>query len=88
MAAAAGKTYRAGCCQQGTQHGLSEQINVTGAGRTDTGVHASFFCAHFDSARDDIDADGQLLYNLNSLLPDDIAVSRIARVQAGCQCPL
>lgn len=60
---------------------LSEQINVTGAGRTDTGVHASFFCAHFDSARGEIDTDQQLIYNLNSLLPDDIAVNRIARVR-------
>jgi tRNA pseudouridine38-40 synthase len=60
---------------------LNEQISVTGAGRTDTGVHASFFCAHFDSAREGIETDHQLLYNLNSLLPEDIAVSRIARVR-------
>ncbi|MCI0522816.1 MAG: tRNA pseudouridine(38-40) synthase TruA [Bacteroidales bacterium] len=60
---------------------LSEQINVTGAGRTDTGVHASYFVAHFDTARGEIDTDQQLVYNLNSLLPDDIAVSRIVRVK-------
>lgn len=28
---------------------LKQDINVTGAGRTDTGVNASFFVAHFDS---------------------------------------
>ena len=59
---------------------LTAQTAVTGAGRTDTGVHASFFCAHFDAVRDDLHADGQLLYNLNSILPDDIAVKRIVRV--------
>lgn len=60
---------------------LSSQIAVTGAGRTDTGVHASFFCAHFDAARNDLDGDSQLLYNLNGILPDDIAVSRITKMK-------
>ncbi|MFN2314729.1 MAG: tRNA pseudouridine(38-40) synthase TruA, partial [Bacteroidales bacterium] len=59
---------------------LSAQTAVTGAGRTDTGVHASFFCAHFDVARDDLHEDGQLIYSLNSLLPDDIAVRKIMKV--------
>ena len=60
---------------------LSSQIAITGAGRTDTGVHASFFCAHFDAARNDLDGDNQLIYNLNGILPDDIAVSRITKVK-------
>jgi tRNA pseudouridine38-40 synthase len=60
---------------------LSEQVAITGAGRTDTGVHASFFCAHFDSARNDLEEDGQIFYNLNSLLPPDIAVKKIVRVK-------
>jgi len=60
---------------------LAAPTAVTGAGRTDTGVHASFFCAHFDASRDDLHTDGQLFYNLNSLLPDDIAVRRIVRVR-------
>jgi tRNA pseudouridine38-40 synthase len=60
---------------------LSSQIQVTGAGRTDTGVHASFFCAHFDSARPDLDSDGQFIYNLNGMLPDDIAIKRLTRVK-------
>jgi tRNA pseudouridine38-40 synthase len=61
---------------------LTAQTAVTGAGRTDTGVHASFFCAHFDAARDDLQEDGQLLYNINSLLPDDIAAKKIMRVKS------
>lgn len=60
---------------------LGEQISVTGAGRTDSGVHASFFVAHFDSVRNDLDTDSQLLYNLNSILPEDIAVKQIVRVK-------
>ncbi len=60
---------------------LASQTVVTGAGRTDTGVHASFFAAHFDAVRADLDNDSQLLYNLNGILPDDIAVSRIAKVK-------
>ncbi len=61
---------------------LSRPTAVTGAGRTDTGVHASFFCAHFDALRDDLWDDDKLLYSLNSLLPDDIAVSRIVKVRS------
>ncbi|MGE5349893.1 MAG: tRNA pseudouridine(38-40) synthase TruA [Actinomycetota bacterium] len=60
---------------------LSTQLTVTGAGRTDTGVHASFYCAHFDAARDDLDRDTQFIYNLNGILPGDIAASRIVKVR-------
>ncbi len=60
---------------------LSAQTAVTGAGRTDTGVHASFFCAHFDCQRVDLHEDARFLYNLNSLLPDDIAVRKIMKVK-------
>jgi len=60
---------------------LNEQVQITGAGRTDTGVHASFFAAHFDSKRNDLAGDSHLLYNLNSVLPDDIAVNGIIRVK-------
>ncbi len=61
---------------------LSSQLNVTGAGRTDTGVHASFYCVHFDSARDDLDRDTQFIYNLNGILPGDIAAGRIVKAKA------
>ena len=57
---------------------LREEVNVTGAGRTDAGVHARMMVAHFDSAacfeaEEGINGD-QLAYKLNKLLPYDIAV--------------
>ncbi len=55
---------------------LREEISVTGAGRTDTGVHASFFVLHFDASRE-IENLPKLVYRLNSFLPADIAVQRI-----------
>jgi len=57
---------------------LRADVQLTGAGRTDAGVHASMMVAHFDSGRD---IDGQqLAYKLNKLLPQDIAVQKIERV--------
>ncbi len=58
---------------------LREPITVTGAGRTDTGVHALFYVAHFDFAGE-IENPESLVYHLNALLPKDIAVKRIYRV--------
>jgi tRNA pseudouridine38-40 synthase len=60
---------------------LGEDIRSTGAGRTDTGVHASKFCAHFDSKRDDLLSDKKLIFRLNRLLPADIAIKTIRKVQ-------
>ena len=59
---------------------LREPVSVTGAGRTDTGVHARMMVAHFDSVQC-IDGD-QLAYKLNRLLPSDIAVQCIVAVPA------
>lgn len=52
---------------------LRSEIMVTGCGRTDTGVHASMFYAHFDFP-EQIDQDGKFLISINALLPDDIAI--------------
>ena len=60
---------------------LREKIEITGAGRTDTGVHASFFVAHFDSHRSELETE-KLVYRLNSFLPPDISLQRIWKVPA------
>ena len=59
---------------------LREPVTVTGAGRTDAGVHARMMVAHFDFSRDDMIDGKQLAYKLNRLLPYDIAVSRVEAV--------
>ena len=58
---------------------LREPIAVTGAGRTDAGVHARMMVAHFDWKGDAIDGQ-QLAYKLNRLLPYDIAISKVEMV--------
>jgi tRNA pseudouridine38-40 synthase len=74
--------------QQRLQEALStllrEDICVTGAGRTDTGVHARMMVAHFDTdacfeAEEGIN-ESQLAYKLNRLLPYDIAVEKVEKV--------
>ena len=60
---------------------LNEPITTIGAGRTDTGVHALFFCAHFDSNSPDLTSDKDLIFKLNRYLPKDISVNSIRRVQ-------
>lgn len=57
---------------------LRKKTAVVGAGRTDSGVHASEYFLHFDSEQV-IDFD--LVYKLNSLLPADIAVQECLPVQ-------
>ena len=59
---------------------LNEKINTTGAGRTDTGVHALFFCAHFDSNSSELTVTNNLEFKLNRYLPEDISVLYIRKV--------
>ena len=70
--------------QQAVQQALSTLLRhetvVVGAGRTDTGVHASFYVAHFDAERA-VDDPARFCYHLNAVLPDDIAVSALRRVR-------
>ena len=54
---------------------LRSEINVVGAGRTDTGVHAKQLFAHFDSS-EALDV-ALIKYKMNGILPDDIVVNSI-----------
>lgn len=58
---------------------LRVPTEIVGAGRTDTGVNASFYIAHFDSDKE-IECH-QLRYKLNKVLPADIAIIRIYEVE-------
>lgn len=58
---------------------LGVPTEIVGAGRTDTGVNASFYIAHFDSEKM-LDT-AQLAYKLNKVLPSDIAIQRIYEVE-------
>ncbi len=55
------------------------KVNAIGCGRTDTGVHASRYYAHFDGPSDRV-LDDRFMYSLNSLLPADIAIHRLLSV--------
>jgi tRNA pseudouridine38-40 synthase len=57
---------------------LRKDTETTGCGRTDTGVHARKFFAHFDS---DSVLEENFLYHLNSLLPRDISIINIHPVK-------
>lgn len=81
--------------QQRLQEALStllrQPVEVVGAGRTDTGVHARMMVAHFDidptlpplegeefsTFKGDL---GGMVYKLNRLLPPDIAVQGVRQV--------
>ncbi len=57
---------------------LRQEIEITGAGRTDAGVHARDMVAHFDN--EGVEDLEKLKRNINSLLPPDIAINSIEKV--------
>ncbi len=59
---------------------MRHPVAVTGAGRTDSGVHARLMVAHFDT---ETTVPEHFIQRLNSILPRDIAAYRLRRVQPG-----
>lgn len=69
---------------------LQQKISVSGAGRTDTGVHASCFYAHFDFQIGDEEkkedwqnnpALPHFVFKLNRYLPPDIVIYSVKEVE-------
>ncbi len=58
---------------------LQQEISITGCGRTDTGVHAKEFFAHFDVEKINL-SQVDLVYKLNSFLSGDIVIYSITEV--------
>ncbi len=57
---------------------LNRTIDCMGAGRTDTGVHATQMYAHFDC--DELQNTTSIIHKLNSFLPQDIVVHDLIQV--------
>ena len=53
---------------------FKQKINLTGSSRTDAGVHALQNFFHFDT---DVAIGNEHIYNINAILPGDIAVKKI-----------
>ena len=60
---------------------LRQSISITGAGRTDAGVHAKQMVAHFDS--ETLLDKSFLVEKMNKILPRDIAIHQIQEVSSG-----
>lgn len=69
--------------QQTLQDSLStimrQKIDIVGAGRTDSGVHARNMIAHFDWEGENVDTQ-DLSVKLNGFLPKDISIHVIEEV--------
>jgi tRNA pseudouridine38-40 synthase len=88
-----GKHYNGWQIQQNTKATIQEVVQdnlstllrkvteVVGCGRTDTGVHAKNYFAHFDSELQEIAKEKkQWLYKLNKISPPDIAYQDLVKV--------
>ena len=62
---------------------LKRKVELTGSSRTDAGVHAYQNFFHFDTGRE---LSSKLLYNLNAILPPDIAAKNLLKVKDNAHC--
>lgn len=61
---------------------LKERIELVGCGRTDTGVSAKNYVAHFDTMLQDIHQNKEhWIYKFNTVLPESISINDIYRVK-------
>lgn len=61
---------------------LREKIDIVGAGRTDTGVHARYYVAHFNTNSPKEITSVDFKYHLNAVLSKEIVVHTIERVKS------
>lgn len=59
---------------------LRQPVSIAGCGRTDTGVHARYYVAHADI--EGVDPSDKLTYQINAILPDDIAIHSLSVTDA------
>lgn len=59
---------------------LNEPVFITGCGRTDTGVHALQYFAHFDTTKKLMEEHQKWVFKFNNALPPDIAIQKIIPV--------
>ena len=69
------------CLEKAMSTITRQTITVSGAGRTDTGVHARYFVVHFESALLNLDH-LDFTNKLNRFLPKDISILGISKVNS------
>ena len=62
---------------------LKEELELTGSSRTDAGVHAYQNYFHFEL---ESELSSKLVYNLNAILPADIAIKNLLKVNDNAHC--